>query len=134
MLSNFSFVQSTLILKTIGGNNENPQQKLLNYLIFGHLNKCMDKIEPQAAITQLDNMPKTIQIKNEHKPRQEQIKEERPPLRREGSLENLLNELSQESEEVTFSKIIVQFIKLNSKFEHTATILNIIVTIVSFNF
>lgn len=91
----------------------------------------MDKIEPQMAITQSESIPKPIQSSSDHKPRQEHIKEEKPQ-KREASLEKLLNELSQESEEVTFSQIIVQFIKLNSKFEHTSTILNIIVTIVGF--
>jgi hypothetical protein len=96
----------------------NPQKKLLNYLIFGHLSKCLDKSEyppfigTSSSSQQTTKLPQTIRNN------------------REASLENLLAELSLESEEVTFSQIIVQFLKLNSRFEHASTILDIIVTIV----
>jgi hypothetical protein len=53
------------------------------------------------------------------------------PIQTNTSLDDLLAELSEEPGEVTFSQIIVQFLKLNSRFEHTSVILNIIVTIVN---
>ena len=97
-----------MILQTVMGEHEKPQRKLLNYLIFGPLNKPADS---RSGSLMKPNQP---------------VK-----YNKAASLENLLVELSQESEEVTFSQIIVQFLKLNSKFEQTSTILTIIVRIVS---
>ena len=142
-LSNRSSLKSSLILSTIQLEHSGSQQKLLNYLIFGHLSQ-----ESQKSIdnnNQALAKPPPLPIKNETiQPKQQQqsapvVKPTTPSkrddsnLRREKSLENLLIELSQESDEVTFSQVIVQFLKLNSKFEHTSIILNIIVTIVSEN-
>lgn len=111
------------------------QSKLINYLIFGHLSKSFDKPDLPAKAQIIPN----TQTSEEHdksesttQPTQHiKNKEENKNLKKEYSLENLLVELSQESNEVTFSEVIVQLIKLSSKFEQTSIILNIIITIVS---
>jgi len=125
------------------------QSKLYSYLIFGHLSKPFEKPEilsPKPKYSQIVQLQK-IQNNSKHSNGQDIFNVETPILikekqdklnlnrasilKRETSLENLLVELAQESEEVTFSQVIVQFLKLNSKFEQTSIILKIVVTIVS---
>lgn len=159
-LSNRTSLKSSLILSTIQaecGNNKNQQQKLLNYLIFGHLSKSEGHLFPKPEVPPKPDIQKTLPQQQQSQPRElnqtskspspvapvppeipprpstadkHQQKKQQQPLRREKSLENLLMELSQESEEVTFSQVIVQFLKLNAKFEQTSIILNIVITIV----
>ena len=126
------------------------QSKLYNYLIFGHLSKPFEKPVISIKKPKLSHVVQlqTIQGHSKKQPNSQEtsdavatllLKEKDDKknlfkpiiLKRETSLENLLIELSQESDEVTFSQVIVQFLKLNSKFEQTSIILNIIVTIVS---
>lgn len=45
-------------------------------------------------------------------------------------LEDLILELDLETDQITFSQIVVQFLKLNLKFEPSFTILNIVITVV----
>jgi hypothetical protein len=50
---------------------------------------------------------------------------------KEMSLEDILFELVQDTDTVTISQVIVQFLKLNSKLDKTNLVLNIVVIIVS---
>ena len=149
-LTNRTSLKSSLILSTIQAEYGKSQQKLLNYLIFGHLSKsdgqfAKPEILPKPDMQNTHPLPQAQQLPSkEHNSLKSQSSAppelpSRPPtadkqtLKREQSLENLLMELSLESDEVTFSQVIVQFLKLNSKFEQTSTILNIVITIVIFN-
>ena len=115
---------------------ERPQKKLLNYLLFGNLGLYL--IENILSMNQ--NVAIDSNVKNQIQPseitKQDQSQIESIKItdyndNKEMSLEDILFELVQDTDTVTISQVIVQFLKLNSKLDKTNLVLNIVVIIVS---
>ena len=103
ILFNFIIKKPSLIFSTLISEHPKPQQKLLNYLLFGHFFYESTKRETDSARKSLMTSKADTSFGNE------------------------LEMLNQEPEEVTFSKIIVQSLKLFAKLDKTELILEIVI-------
>ena len=131
----------------MGADQEKPQKKLLNYLLFGSLGyylienkngKIQQKVENLTSIPNLNQL-KTVQnqsviMNKELAKSAENLNQISNSSSKEISLDDLLFELVQETNKVTISQVIVQFLKINTKLEKTNLVINIVVSIVNICF
>lgn len=130
-----------MIFKTLI-NDKLDQNFLLNYLLFGNLG--IHQIQNLLTNSQTEQSSSMTNSSPTRKPSLESNKLNRPikfpdeqttpPIvqdtKKENSNDNVLLELSQENNEVTFSQVVVQYLKLNSKLDKPTLVLDIIIFIV----
>ena len=128
-----------MIFSTLMIDPDRPQKKLLNYLLFGNLGLYL--IENILSMNQnisIDSAPKNqaqpSEITKQDQSQIESIKITDYNDNKEMSLEDILFELVQDTNSVTISQVIIQFLRLNSKLDKTNLVLNIVVIIVNFIF
>ena len=126
-----------MIFSTLMIDPERPQKKLLNYLLFGNLGLYLiENILSMNQNVSIDSAPKNqaqpSEITKQDQSQIESIKITDYNDNKEMSLEDILFELVQDTNSVTISQVIIQFLKLNSKLDKTNLVLNIVVIIVSF--
>ena len=111
------FKKPSLIYSTLIAEHQKPQQKILNYLLFGNL--CYDSIKSTAELrngvkTAFASISTPTQSKSQNNPDIQIF-----PI---------------ETEDVTFGKIIFQSLKLFAQVDKAEIILNIVIKIVSLIF
>jgi len=126
----------------LSGDHEKPQKKLLNYLLFGGLGYHLVEtiLKSTKKDTPLPLPPDVIKLKPTKKQSLISTKEIAKsaenlstiqPINKEISLDDLLFELIQETNKVTISQVVVQYLKINTKLEKSNLVLEIVVSIVN---
>ena len=135
-----------MIFSTLGLEKEKPQKKLLNYLLFGSLGYYMvenilksthiqGNQQSMVNVNEIQPMPKKPSIAyNKELAKSAENISSIEHVNKEISLDDLLFELIQETSKVTISKVVVQFLKINTKLDSIHLVLSTIVSIVIFFF
>jgi len=135
------FKKPSLVFNTLSGDREKSQKKLLNYLLFGSLGyqlieNMVKEHKKENSQLKLDvNQQKTSKkhslVSNKEIAKSVENLNSSQIVSKEISLDDLLFELIQETNKVTISQVIVQFLKINSKLDKSTLVLSIVVSIVN---
>lgn len=123
------------------GNNEKPQKKLLNYLLFGSLGYHL--VESALKVNKKENLPLKPEVNQLKQPKKQSLISNKEIAKsaenlnasqsstKEIGLDDLLFELIQETNKVAISQVIIQFLKINTKLDKSNLVLDIVISIVN---